>query len=157
MTCTAEGCKHQVIDSIDECHVQAQDETDEAVGQKLDWSRKVDPHESPSAKLDVRSKMTTSALSLFRVTGSHFVSHTSDWGVCFVHEWNRQDGEDSAERSDNLDRVSFVLQIKTGCVLINIYLYPIVCTTKLKRLLSSRARQQSRDLLPSSNGTNDRT
>ena len=57
--------------------------------------------------------MATSVPSLFRVTGSHFVSHTNDRGVCFVHKWDRQDGEDSAERSDNLGGISFTLQIKS--------------------------------------------
>lgn len=41
--CTTEGGKHQVINTIYECHVQAQDEADEAVGQKHGWSRKVGP------------------------------------------------------------------------------------------------------------------
>ena len=37
-TRTAEGGEHQVVYAINECHVQAQDEADETVGQKHDRS-----------------------------------------------------------------------------------------------------------------------
>ena len=101
--------------------------------------------------------MAMSVPSLFRVAGSYLVSHTKDWGVCFIHERNRQGGEDSAERGDDLNGVSFVSEMKTSGVLMNTYLYPMVCTTKLRRFLSSRERQRSGDLLPSSDRANDWT
>ena len=88
ITRTAERGKHQVINTIDECHVQAQDEADKATGQECDWSRKVDPQEFPLAKLDVGSKVATSVQSLFRVTRSLIVSHTNDRGIRFIHEWD---------------------------------------------------------------------
>jgi len=88
MTCTAEGGKHQVINSIYERHIQAQDETDEAVGQKNDRSREVDPHEFPLAKLNTLSKMAASVPHPFRVVRSHIISHANDWSICFVHEWD---------------------------------------------------------------------
>ena len=132
ITRTTEGGKHQVINTIDECHVQIQDEADKATGQEYDWSRKVDPQEFPLAKLDVGSKVATSIQSLFRIARSLIVSHANDRGIRLIHEWDRQDGKDSAERGDNLSGVSFISQMKACCVLMNTYLYPMVCTTKLR-------------------------
>ena len=106
MTCTAEGGKHQVINTIYKRHVQAQGETDEAAGQKHDWSREVAPQEFPVAKLYIGSKMTASVPSLFWVARSHVTPHTNDRCVCFTHERDCQDSEDSAEDSNNLSRVS---------------------------------------------------
>ena len=83
---TAKGGKHQIINTVYECHVQAQDEADEAVGQKYDRSRKVDPQIFPSAKLDLGSEMAASVSNRFWVVGSHLVSHTNDWAIRFVHE-----------------------------------------------------------------------
>ena len=84
---TAEGGKHQVVDTIYERHVQAQDEADEAVGQKRDWPREIDPQEFPLAKLNFGSKMAASGLSLLRVTRCLVISHADDWGIRFPHEW----------------------------------------------------------------------
>ena len=86
---TGEGGEHQVVNTIYERHVQAQDKTDETAGQKHDWPRKIDPYEFPSAKLEVGPKMATSGPSLFRIASGYVVSHTEDWGVRFVHEWKR--------------------------------------------------------------------
>ena len=85
---TSESGEHQVINTIYERHVQAQDETNETTGQKYNRSRKVDPYELPSANLEVGPKMATSGPGPFRITRGYVVSHTEDWGVCFVHEWN---------------------------------------------------------------------
>ena len=112
MTCTAEGDKHQVINTICKRHVQAQGETDKAVGQKYDWSREVAPQEFPAAKLYIGSKMTASVPSLFWITRGHVAPHTNHRRVCFTHERYRQDSEDSAEHSNNLSRVSFASQVR---------------------------------------------
>ena len=83
---TAEGGKHQVVDTIYERHVQAQDEADEAVGQKYDRSRKIDPQEFPLAELYLGSKMAASVLGLLWVARCLLVSHTNDWGIRLPHE-----------------------------------------------------------------------
>jgi len=83
---TAECGKHQVINTIYECHVQTQDEADEAVSQKHDWSQKVDPHEFPLAKLDVGSEMAASVPNLLWVARGDITFHTNDRSVGFDHE-----------------------------------------------------------------------